>query len=160
MNSLNGIHGFITDRLADDERIAKAALGETERSWDINTEPDLPAKHVQGRPSIQTGGMGWQTDSGDGIWSCDDPEDDCRLFRREDQADAEHITRFDPQRILRDSRASRALLDVYEIAEKSHDILGDGYVSLRKAVVALAEVWKDHPDYNWEWNDDDEEWTP
>lgn len=159
---------FIEARIAEDEQIARAAYGETEQDWTIDTDPDLPAKHVQGRPSIKTSGMGWQTTSGDGIWSCDDPEDDCRIYRREDKADAEHIVHFDPARVLREVAAKRAIIKAHPIdTEYDHlsacracqwDVDCDAPRNDLEAsdcpcpsLRAVATVYSSHPDYREEW---------
>lgn len=162
---------FVEARLDEDKAIARAAYGETEQDWTIDTDPDLPAKHVQGRPSIKTSGMGWQTTSGDGIWSCDDPEDDCRIYRREDKADAEHIVHFDPARVLREVEAKRAIIADHSSPRAAFlaadPFVGTGTRQSRRqmgewcdhhedfecqTLKLLAAPYSDHPDYNPEWS--------
>lgn len=63
----------------------------------------------------------------------------------------DHIARHDPARGLREIQAKRAVLDVYTLAHESHDVLGDGFVALDKAVRALAAIWSDHDEYRAEW---------
>jgi len=58
---------------------------------------------------------------------------------------------YDPARVLREVTAKRALLDVYEIAQQTHDILGDGLVALDRSVRALAAIYSDHESYREEW---------
>ena len=64
---------------------------------------------------------------------------------------ASHVARHDPARVLREIAAKRAIIDVWQIAEQTHDILGDGFIALDRAVRTLADIYADHAEYNREW---------
>lgn len=71
-----------------------------------------------------------------------------------------HIARHDPERVLREVAAKRAILAAYEqegaqpIHRPDPEVLTliearlDAY---EDAVLALAAIWSDHPDYRQEW---------
>jgi len=70
----------------------------------------------------------------------------------------EHIARHDPQRVLADVAAKRAIVDGFTTLDNSRDRLHDAGLHLQWNVLrtvarALALPYADHPDY-------DEEWRP
>lgn len=147
---------FIEARLRDDEQAAREAYGsdaldQYSTRWKIDTEPG-PGKQTPGRPSIKTGGMGWETSSGDGIWSCDDGmADDCWRYRREDKAEAAHIIRHDPVRTVREIEAKRTLLAAFA-AEEPPPADEWGEVPVHPLLFALAAVWSGHDDFRYTWS--------
>lgn len=49
----------------------------------------------------------------DGVWLCDDPDDDCESLRSEWMRQAEHIVAWDPARVLAEIDAKRRRLDLH-----------------------------------------------
>lgn len=138
---------FLRERLAEDQAAAEATLIDVTGSgdWRADEHPvaltvDLyRVRDVNARPVVE------------GVKSLYDDEGPAEPLYVDGEAVAAHIARHDPARVLREVAAKRALLNVYEIAEQTHDILGDGYVALDQAVRALAAVYADHSQYDTEW---------
>lgn len=91
------------------------------------------------------------------------PEDEL-VHMADRKADARHIARHDPARVLREVEAKWHIVRDYERAARAcSDATGSeldsrGYASmcgardaLRAACAALAAAWSDHPDYRKEW---------
>jgi hypothetical protein len=133
---------FLTARLGEDEAAARAAFNAPERG---NRRPIVP----------------------DGRWNVGDEEPGMRRLP-EDERDlswpeyvtgigiiiypegghtaehAAHIARHDPARVLREVEAKRAI--VAAVAESPGEATGLGV-----AMLHLAAVYADHPDYRQEW---------
>lgn len=111
---------FLRARIAEDEAAAKAA---SRGPWTVNDEsyPDYvsDADHNQIIAGGRWGGEGSVFDT---------------------EADALHVVRHDPARVLREVAAKRAILDWYEPGE--HPSM---------PLYALAEAYADHPDYDEGW---------
>jgi hypothetical protein len=152
------IREFLLARIAEDEAAAKAA---TEGPWRYNPrkvwyqdERKLAAAR-SGNPFV-TGGeefVGAGPDDGNnettiGIASTG-PEDD-----PESMANANHIARHDPTRVLAECAAKRAILRDRERIDQSAGMddwfagYSDGNYD---ALHALASVYKDHPDFDPKW---------
>lgn len=114
---------FVRDRLRDDEDTAR------------NT---LPADHDHFRNET------WEYwESGDRVRVVSH----CGCF----PADRTEGQPEQALRVLREIAAHRALLDVYQHAMETHDIIGDGLTVLYRAIYALAAIWSGHPDYDESW---------
>ncbi|PRY56455.1 DUF6221 family protein [Glycomyces artemisiae] len=117
--------GFLEARLTEDEAIATEA---SPGPWHLNAEHDE-------------------------VIAVDDIEV-CTAFAlssNQQRNTARHIARHDPSRVLREIQAKRALLAIYKHAIETWDIVGDGFRVVERAVVALAAVYSDHPDYDPTW---------
>lgn len=103
-------------------------------------------------------GQRWLTEE-EGVYRWPDDE---LVHMADRKADARHIARHDPARVLRDIEADRALIaaytaareavppvdDWYEVADGVKVGLADG---LESALKIRAERFSDHPDYRQEW---------
>jgi hypothetical protein len=64
---------------------------------------------------------------------------------------------LEPERALREVAAKRAILKQYQDSrnllskQETYDLVRAGVAALRVAVMFLATVWSDHPDYRQEW---------
>jgi hypothetical protein len=67
-------------------------------------------------------------------------------------AQAKHIARHDPARVLREVAAKRAILGAYE-SQRAAQFYDPAVVDeLRDVIETLASVYSDHPDYRPKWN--------
>lgn len=138
----DGIAAFLAARLDEEEAAAKGALA---GPWHIDRHPMQGLRIMDGPGLVVTWTPG---------------------FYERGDADAEHIARHDPPRVLRDVAADRALLDLYERAKRYRDQVfaqpGPRSVSdemravtqmlaLEQVLRLRAAVWSDHPDYRSEW---------
>jgi hypothetical protein len=154
------IVAFIAERLNDDQRMADAA---TPGPWRYNPakqwldEPDkarrdlLALVGVQGEEFVGAGPAGKPI----GV-AATGPADDPQSM-----ADAAHIARHDPDRVLRGVEAKRAILDRYAgaCAEVRSFVTAERRTAARiaqfelEAVVhLLALAWAAHPDYDPAWS--------
>lgn len=131
---------FLEARIAEDEEAAKAARP---GPWVLDEDEWRPEG-----PKIGDGALMVPTE---GSAPCNDeiPE-----------ADSRHIARHDPDRVLRECAAKRAIVDDYAYAcdrgveDSDYDIgaqTGEAEV-LGTAVRRLANVYSDHPDFNPSWS--------
>ena len=123
---------FLAGRLDEDEAAAKAATGHLSGRW-----------HIDGDGNVQdedTGG------GGNAYVACGPYE--CGV----DEADAAHILRHDPARVLREVEAGRKILGqcVHSLSYKRPVPAGKrGEWALASLVAeALALPYADHPDYD------------
>lgn len=150
---MNKIVQFLEARLAEDEKAAQSAAGlcgchPPAPSWYYGDEAtegrivvlDDPHPHPQRplpRPALN---RRWH-----------------RTYR--DLFAAEHITRWDPERVLKDVEAKRRILDAYvkeaRVMERGHRSgWTEGGQAVRETFLRLfAAVYAGHPDY-------DESWRP
>jgi hypothetical protein len=132
---------FLTARLDEDEAAAKDALSER---WHIDTEGN-----VRDESTLYVATGPW-----------DGPVD---------EADAAHIARHDPARVLREVEAKRKILDSYCASlgalewlksRQSTRPIGETDIPgterelyiLRPVIESLAAVWSYHPDYDPAWD--------
>lgn len=144
---MSDIVTFIRDRVGDDERIALAA---SEGPWKVNST---------NYPEYISDAKGLDVVSG-GRWG-----GEASIFS--DDADAFHIARHDPSRVLREVAAKRAIIKA-EFANlfDMDGEWGDGCDSAKicrgecrdvanlddcQTFRALAAAYSDHPDYRQEW---------
>ncbi|MGW1071534.1 DUF6221 family protein [Streptomyces sp. NPDC002537] len=132
---------FLRARLDEDEQTAR------ETAWSLNT-----MRH-----------NGWEARPGDGLG--DDYEWEVwansrfRMCGGLQGADARHIARHDPARVLADIAGRRAILDLYEEPEASGalpDSANRFTGSVQRHVIGevlphLALPYAGHPDYREEW---------
>ncbi len=72
----------------------------------------------------------------------------------EAMADAAHIARHHPARVLAEAAAKRAIIGYFEMLceqEKQAEVFGYHATGLLVAIRKLATVYKDHPDYQEDW---------
>jgi hypothetical protein len=138
--STDDLVAFIEARLADDQRMALAATPEhwSVEPWrnDHNVEFLVIADYHQGPPAIAL----------------------------KSEADAAHIARHDPSRVLRDVEALRAVVEeckstmdwVEELRREGDEALAyRAHVgSLLLVLKMFAAVWREHPDFRPEWSPD------
>jgi hypothetical protein len=123
---------FLEARIAEDEAVARVCDSAT---WRIISEDDT-------RHPLWVEGLS--------IAAADSTWDACIAV-----ADAQHATRHDPRRVLSECAAKRATLESYLHLRDSNptsDPVKLGRLSAFGDVVHdLAEIYKDHPDYQQEW---------
>lgn len=129
---------FITARLAEDEKTARAAIYDrynTTEEWHCG----------EGKGGIRTW---WVADGwGDGIVQTTETAYPAEM--------ATHIARFDPKRVLREVEAKRAILARHcpdrppyvEYCRECENTRLNECPELRD----LAAIWSDDPDYREEW---------
>lgn len=142
--SVSDLVEFLRARIDEDE--AKARGATSPGSWTIGNveEPffaDVRYMPADGDPPWAGGAPLWVTSD-----SCGSPA--CSL------ADAEHIARHDPARVLREAEAKRQLIERYEenIKVRPNDEHHVGIaVGLLFALYLAAQAYADHPDYDPAW---------
>lgn len=146
---------FIEARLAEDER--GALIG------GMQPEPWQAITNGPYGPAVRTGtddDPEWSREVNSAMWQCDDEADGCPEVAREWIAEARHIARHDPARVLREVAAKRAIMKRYVRAtEVPPSVAGyirgqdSGYAeACLDALRDLATAWADHPDYRTEWS--------
>lgn len=127
---------FLRARLDEDEEAGKAA---TPGPWRA-THRDDGTHHVFAASDRKV--------HRDGGYPPDWPEDVVNPT-----ADADHIARYDPARVLREVEAKRRILADYErYATERRRAMGGWYDEGASPILAvLAAVYADHPDYRPEW---------
>ena len=75
-------------------------------------------------------------------------------------ADAAHIARHDPARVLREVKAKRAIMamwehenmpSVYQPEPEVQELINERRDTIEMVLCEMAAVWSDHPDYRPEW---------
>lgn len=139
------IEEFIEARLAEDERIARAAGDGTQARW----------AYEEWSPGGLAGGEVYRPDTlhpkyGDVHYVTMDSEG---LSPAVDPPEGTHIARHDPARVLRQVVAIRGVLESVKALDAAlsggehHGLTSYTYGALED----LAEIWSDHPDYQQEW---------
>jgi hypothetical protein len=149
---------WLRAQLDDDERKARAA---TPGPWWDSKILAAPGHHtIRGGPSNWRGfdgSLGGDTRPIARIEPAPDVEGN---FVTNHDADAEHIARHDPARVLREVEARRRLIDQYEAmragAEASAGTILAGAAKVRlgayeMAVKIMALPYSDHPGFREEW---------
>lgn len=132
---------FLRERLADDERVARAAGGQ---SWGH----DGRGGHHEANPTAYctvTGPLN--------SFSHEPPAHVCGSAR---VPDATHIARHDPARVLAEVAAKRAVIEQYEHKQQSMALYpnqgnANGLMAFDEVLRLLAAVYADHADYRSDW---------
>ena len=134
---------FLKARLDEIEATAKAATG-TAWAWEATGDKDnsWAAGHVEGEDGCPLSG---EIEHGQGIVI----DGVCESING-NLADAAHIARHDPARVLRDVEVKRKLIAEYEDCHNTGNS-PDHYDGYWDAVVRFAAIDRDHPDYQQEW---------
>ena len=157
---MNDIVKFLEDRLADDERIARAATqGKWEwsgggalgvlRDWEACPYPGcrFPADSNTSRRTSSGHEHRYTEEGVLGAIGYDDPEVEVS------DENAAHIALHAPMRVLRDIEGKRAI--VTECADNLEVPGGWEYEDTPKlawfTLRGLAAAWSDHPDYDQDW---------
>lgn len=160
---MSDLVAFLTARLDEDRVAASAAEDDGDGQWAATRGHD-GYLHNDG-PHLETGdGEDWVKQVNTGVWLCDDPADDCEYMRGRWMAQANHASRHDPVRVLHEVAAKRAIVEDYlvviannateranggdEVATSARDLITK---SLRMALLRLAAVWSEHPDFDPAW---------
>jgi hypothetical protein len=136
---VNGLVEFLRARLDEDEAVARAA---SDGPWIRGAERDHLADNVVYGQSAS--------------WAVHITQV-CNVdYGHNRDADSTHIARHDPQRVLADVAAKRAIVDAYEhkaesMARYPNPGNASGLFSLTVAVQHLAAVYTDHPAYRQRW---------
>lgn len=148
---MTDLRAFIEARLAEDERAASID-GPSPRPWVAVTDAD-------GGPCVRTGTdeePEWQREVNHQVWHCDDEADGCPEQARMWIAEAEHIVRHDPARVLREVAYKRRIFarhaPVVDGTQSSWAWFQGSESASEEALRELAMVWSDHPDYRTEWS--------
>ena len=139
---------FLLARLAEDEAAAKAASAISK--WDAEARDHVK---VPAAPAI------WVTADGYGSGAVErtngDPHDVGIVVYDEgcpNDAEATHIARHDPARVLADVESKRRIVEMF--SGNLHERWDDGFEAEkigREVLRALAAVYADHPDYQEAW---------
>lgn len=137
---------FLLARIAEDEATAARAAHD-DAPWRF--DEDAPV------PRLITGSK-WVHDLGSGVWQCDDPDDDCAVYRLEARFEAEHVLRWEPDNVLAECAAKRRLVEDYLDLDRQYKASHSEFTEARRfqALVALGQlalVYADHPEYEAEW---------
>jgi hypothetical protein len=143
---------FLLARLDEDARKARAA--ETGRRWEALTRADSGPQVRVGDGDMDDPGPEWRREVVHPMWHCDDELDGCPDVARGWIAEAEHIARHDPARVLAEVAAKRLILEY--APPKAHGTFDDGWRRGQMAFHAhtlrlLALPYAGHPDYQEEW---------
>jgi len=158
---------FLEARIDEERRLAEAAQRYSAGIWAASRGDGLYL-HPDG-PRISTGDdEHWHKSIKLGVWNCDDLDDDCETMRSAWMAQADHIARHDPARVLADIAAKRSLIVDYrivvannaierrvspddEVRAAARDLIAKSlFMILRR----LAAAYADHPDFRSEWRID------
>ncbi len=138
------IVAFINARLDDDERVACAA------TEGVGVQTGDPSSGVWSAGGSYQPGLIEDSDGGVVVYDEGAPN----------EAQAQHIARHDPARVLRDVEATRRILARYEdaISRQSEpdysrsDALAQAAEYEDWVLPLLAASWSTHPDYQPEWS--------
>jgi hypothetical protein len=139
----------------DDERKARAA--ETGRRWEALSRSDYGPQVRVGDGDIDDPGPEWRRDVNHPMWHCDDELDGCPDVARGWIAEAEHIARHDPARVLAEVAAKRRIVQLHGETMLPH--VGGGGMCREcesasypcSTVQHLAAVYADRDGYREEW---------
>ncbi len=120
---------FVEARLADDERVARAVAGSG--TW---------AAYLEG---------------GDDGWAIESTPGGSPSAIVGDEAMTRHMTRHDPEHVLRDVESKRAILAQARAYSPELEHGDNGEWAFGLALGLLAKGWSDHPDYDPRWADVD-----
>lgn len=136
---------FLEARLVEDEVMAQEAAQHLSGVWTFDNG-EAGAR----REELARGGRFGANPSVGGITS------GCRYNA---ESEMKHIARHDPDRVLREVAAKRAIVKAYEDADiRAHDTYG-GYEDilngasngLERALELLTAAYSDHPDFDPDW---------
>lgn len=147
---MSDLIAFIQARLDEDEQGARAATGGT---WVVG--PNFGGRDNRVYVTFEGAGI-------DTIGTCVIAGQVANMpgFR----ANASHIARHDPARVLREVEAKRRLLmlrsnaagavaGVWEGTPNRNRVVDHAYLeAITDVLTELATVWSDHPDYQAEWS--------
>lgn len=113
---------FMRQALDDDESMARTAT--TVRQWEAASGTFGPTVRV-GNGDLDDRGPEWSRTVNYAVWTCEDDDEDCPAEAASWMAEAEHIARWDPARVLAEVEAKRRILDLHEQAvPDGHDQQG------------------------------------
>lgn len=88
-----------------------ARLALAREAVDEHAEDEAWRYDEQARPVPRIIGTSWESSLTDGVWNCEDPDDDCRELRQPSRAAGEHIAANDPRDTIARCEAELAILD-------------------------------------------------
>lgn len=122
---MSGLIEFVRARVAEDERIAKDAAKKRSSPWLVN------GVAIRAIVYSESGGQGHTVADTYGVL-------------------ADHIARHDPERVLRQAAAVRAVLAHYDYCRENY-CPGNEHLDpdhmLDEVIAPLAAIWSDHRDY-------------
>ena len=133
---MSGIAEFVNARLSEYEAMAREAASDDQAQW-VATDLEPAVYVADSNMPVAVGPWGGPMD----------------------KADADHIVRHDPFRVLREIEAGRRLLASLKRAQEDFDKTLPGDYHRHGAVLAAwtqaarqrAAIWSDHPDYDPAW---------
>lgn len=151
---MTDIAAFLTARLDEDQAVAEAAAAIDPGPWTADASD-------KGFPNGRSGaGSGIVYAADDiGLWDCEGSNTLCMTA-----PSAEHVARHDPDRVLREVAAKRAIIAIHAPKDvDAADDTGDRLATVCgncdyeawpcQTMFFLAAVYADHPDF-------DESWRP
>lgn len=150
---------WLRGQLDDEQRAAEDAAGHRDGRWKASRSAD-DYLHSDG-PRVNVGDdFHWAKTVNAGVWLCDDLDDDCEYMRETWMRQAQHIARWDPERVLAEVAAKRNLIALHT---------GDGHACIKESIgytvvgwyadpepcptlQLLAAPYADHEDYDPAWS--------
>ena len=137
---------WLRAQLDADERSARRADSSGCR-WSAVTDADVgPGVRTELGKEVQ-----WQRDIPYAVWHCEDEQDGCPEAARGCIAEAEHIARHDPARVLRQVAAMRKIVDMCLAGIDPQAPVTPGVRAGYRAILTdLAAIYADRDGYG-EW---------
>jgi hypothetical protein len=150
---------WLRERLDEDERLAHVAA--SGRRWEAITDGATSPMVRVGDGDLDDDGPEWLRNVNYAMWGCDDEDDGCPDFARGWVAEARHIARHDPTRVLREVEAKRRILDEAGWAKQNAEMEGGdpraaalyqgAWITYQAVLRWLSQVYADRPGYREQW---------
>ena len=128
---------FLEARIAEDEAAARSAIGAGPH-WEPMTEETPDGENIYYTVEV--------------VGVLDSAILDLRSSRADGRAQADHIARHDPARVLAECAAKRAIVKMHPVDADPCDAHDSMFKSIAcDTVRALASAYKDHRGYQKEW---------
>lgn len=130
------ITDFLLARIREDEQLAHAATG-TDPRWESMTEETADGENIY--YTVEE------------VGTYDSPLLDLTRSDQTGRAQADHIARHNPARVLAECEAKREVIRWWVDGLIGYVRVDD---ELTNPLLPIAAVYKDHPDYRQEWSTD------
>jgi hypothetical protein len=145
---------WLRQQLDTDERLARSVEPVPRQRWE--------AVSGEWGPQVRTergSEPHWSHEIQAEVWRCDDEMDGCPDIARAAMAEAEFIAANDPDRVLRQVQAHKAILGEHEgLANGACNTCSEGMFSGEhqvypcRTIKALVSIYSDRDGYQEEWN--------
>lgn len=152
---MNDLISWLRQQLDTDERQARSVEPVPRQRWEAVSGEWGPHVRTERGDEPQ-----WSREIQAEVWRCDDEMDGCPDIARGAMAEAEFIAANDPDRVLRQVQAHRAILDRYEDALARSDdpeySMPEAWTQAREyedfVIPALLSIYSDRDGYKEEWS--------